>query len=149
MADLLLIENFLDDATCQRVLSDLRSGQDSPAPVYGVRPAAGVEQGIRRVSRVAVSEQVLDDVDQRLDACTKRLSEHFGVTADLVRDDTHFRKISLIVFLNRLMRGAGAGNVWRRAHSCFTHLFLTTMFGIRSRARRALCSPFIPRSRMR
>jgi SM-20-related protein len=126
MPELLLIENFLDEATCRSVLSDLQSGHDAPAPVYGVRSTAAVEHAIRRGSRVAVSEKVRNDVSQRLDASTKLLSEHFGVTlvsheepqflryrqgdffvahqdgnTPLVRDDTRFRKISVIVFLNR------------------------------------------------
>jgi SM-20-related protein len=118
--ELLTIPRFLDPAA---ILAEVRNAPASAATVYGGRSA--VESNVRRTKRLDVSPATRDFVVQRLMEQKDAIASHFGVSVDeceepqlwryeqgdffvahqdgntpLIRDDTRFRKISIVIFLS-------------------------------------------------
>jgi SM-20-related protein len=125
VANVFRVENFLDDETCRKIIGDLRTGSEAPAWVYGGQTTAGVERNIRRAARIEVPAHVQQDVAKRFRELMEPLEKQFGVSlteieapqflryrpgdffvahqdgnTPLVHDDTRFRKLSVVVFLN-------------------------------------------------
>lgn len=124
------IANFFDAATCARLLDELRHASTSAATVYG--GAKKVDSLVRRTKHVAVSEETRALVMQQLASRKAEIEAHFGLTTDvieepqflryetgdffvahqdgntpLIRDDSRFRKISLVIFLSNRADYAG------------------------------------------
>jgi SM-20-related protein len=120
---LLAIANFFDAPTRARLLDALRQASTNEATIYG--GASSVDTQVRRTRRVSASPAARDLVLQMLDARKSGIEQHFGVHTDLieepqflryeagdffvahqdgntplVRDDTRFRRISLVIFLS-------------------------------------------------
>lgn len=126
IGDLLLISDFLDAATSEEILAEMRLSRGGPALVYGGEAAHGaVESRVRRVSRVVVSQEMRERVRRRLLDGMGAIGEHFGTslseceepqflrykTGDffvahqdgntpLIFDDSRLRRISVVIFLS-------------------------------------------------
>lgn len=125
MFDLLSINDFLDAAAREEIVSEMRSASGDAAPVYGRDDAGAIDTRVRKATRVVVSPQTREHVMQQLLDRKAAIEEHFGValsnceepqflryqTGDffvahqdgntpLIFDDTRFRKVSVIIFLS-------------------------------------------------
>ncbi len=117
------LANFFDAATCARLLEELRNASTSAATVYGA--ATKVDSLVRRTKHVAVSDETRALVMQQLASRKAEIEAHFGVTTNVIeepqflryetgdffvahqdgntpviRDDSRFRKISLVIFIS-------------------------------------------------
>ncbi len=120
---MLTIPDFLDTATRAQILAELRDAAASDATVYGV--ATSVDMQVRRTKHVEASETTRALVLRKLEARKSEIERHFDVETDviedpqflryetgdffvahqdgntpLVRDETRFRKVSLVIFLS-------------------------------------------------
>ena len=125
MIELLEINDFLDVAAREKILAEIREGVSTAATVYGKESGGTVEPLVRKVSRVDVSSETRKLVSELLLDCREKIEKHFGVTLNeceepqflryqtgdffvahqdgntpLIYDETRFRKISIIIFLN-------------------------------------------------
>jgi SM-20-related protein len=130
MFDLLLLQDFLDTATCEEILGRLRAAASQPAPVYGSGAGAAIEPRVRNARRIDGSPELLELVGRRLVARKAEIEQHFGVALDvyeepqflryepgdffvahqdgntsLLRDDSSGRRISVVIFLNTAYEG--------------------------------------------
>lgn len=126
MIDVLTIPDFLDADVCSRVLSEMLVSQGRPAVVYGKEAGGAVDSSVRRVERVNVSSTTSDVLTQALIAKRHIIERHFGIelgdpeepqflhyrpgdffvahqdgNTPMIHDDTRFRKISVVIFLNQ------------------------------------------------
>jgi len=124
MPDCLLLSAFAID-TCEQFVTELRSVHGAAATVYGREVTGAVEPAIRKAIRVVASPATRDRVLQRLLDQKSAIEEHFGLrlgepeepqflryeagdhfvahqdgNTPLVFDNSRFRKISVIIFLN-------------------------------------------------
>jgi SM-20-related protein len=125
MIDLLLIRDFLDAATRDEIVSELRLARGGPATVYGREDGGAVDTRVRKVTRGIVSHRTHERVVRQLLDAKGAIEEHFGIaiseceepqflryqTGDffvahqdgntpLIFDESRFRKISIVVFLS-------------------------------------------------
>ena len=126
MIALLAIEDFLDAATREDIVSEMRSAVGSPATVYGKEESGGVETNVRKVTRIAVSPETRERVMRQLLDRKSEIERHFDVTlgeceepqflryktgdffvahqdgnTPLIYDESRFRKISVVIFLSK------------------------------------------------
>jgi predicted 2-oxoglutarate/Fe(II)-dependent dioxygenase YbiX len=117
------IPEFFDAATRAQILAELREASANEATVYG--GARSVDTQVRRTKKVAASESTRALVLRTLEARRNEIERQFGVATDeieepqflrytagdffvahqdgntpLIRDDTRFRKVSLVIFLS-------------------------------------------------
>jgi len=125
MFELLLVDNFLDPATLDAVLTDVRAAAGAAATVYGLGAPKKVVPSVRQAALLEVSEATRNLVDQRLTDLTPALTERFGVALSgheppqflryetggffvahqdgntpLTRDASLDRRVSIVIFLN-------------------------------------------------
>lgn len=125
MVELLEINDFLDAAMQEKILREIRDGVSKAATVYGKEAGGTIDPLVRKVSRVEVSSETKKFVSQKLLECKEKFEKHFGVTLNeceepqflryqagdffvahqdgntaLIFDDSRFRKISVVIFLN-------------------------------------------------
>jgi SM-20-related protein len=125
MVDLLVIKDFLDAEICRDIVSEMRSAAGGPATVYGKEKSGAVDELVRKVSRITVSPETRERVMRQLLNRKGEIEEHFGVTVNeceepqflhykpgdyfvahqdgntpLIFDDSRFRKLSVVIFLN-------------------------------------------------
>ncbi len=125
MFDVLTIPDLLDPEQCLQIVGDIRASAGIPAPVYGRSQDGAVDRRVRQVTRASVSSSTADLVLGVLTAVTPRLSSHFDAelaeieppqflhyrpgdffvahqdgNSLLVYDETRFRKVSMVIFLN-------------------------------------------------
>jgi predicted 2-oxoglutarate/Fe(II)-dependent dioxygenase YbiX len=125
MVDLLIISGFLDAATRDDILAQLRLAGGGPATVYGKEKAGAVESRVRKATRVLVSKETSERLMSQLMERKGAIEEHFGITLSeceepqflrykvgdffvahqdgntpLIFDESRFRKISTVVFLS-------------------------------------------------
>ena len=124
MVDSLVIEAF-DVIACEEIVSELRTAQGAAASVYGKSAAGAVDPAVRKATRLAAPDDTRNRVIARIDELKPAIEQYFNValheieepqflrylTGDyfvahqdgntpLLRDDSRFRKISVIVFLS-------------------------------------------------
>jgi predicted 2-oxoglutarate/Fe(II)-dependent dioxygenase YbiX len=117
------ISDFFDPVTRMRILDELRNASANEATVYG--GAKSVDTQVRRTKRVTASETTRALVLRQLDAHRAEIERQFGVGTEeieepqflrytagdffvahqdgntpVIRDDTRFRKVSLVIFLS-------------------------------------------------
>jgi SM-20-related protein len=135
--DLLIERDFLDAATCARVVAEMREARSAPATVYGragACAAGALDERVRRTTRVHPSAETGALVSrlllERLGACEShfgvRLGEleepqflryeeggHFVAHQDgntgLLRSERESRRVSVVVFLNAQADAPAAG----------------------------------------
>jgi SM-20-related protein len=125
MVDLLIISDFLDAATRDDILAQMRLAGGGPATVYGKKAAGAVESDVRKATRVLVSKEICERVMRQLMDRKRAIGEHFGITlgeceepqflryqvgdffvahqdgnTPLIFDQSRFRKISIVIFLS-------------------------------------------------
>ncbi|HKP45010.1 MAG TPA: 2OG-Fe(II) oxygenase [Pyrinomonadaceae bacterium] len=123
--DLMLIPGFLDQATCSRLLNEIRSSAAAPATVYGRETAGGVDDRVRKALRHAPSIQTEELIRQQLSQLKPQVENHFKLSLNeidpaqflhylpgdffvahqdgntgLIRSDSEARRISVIILLN-------------------------------------------------
>jgi len=92
--NLLLIRNFFDAQTCERILADVRSNRGGPATVYrdDKDVASGiVDERVRRATRLAPSTETVELVVGRLLESKPIIEEHFGVSINDCEDPQFLR----------------------------------------------------------
>ncbi|HEX8197503.1 MAG TPA: 2OG-Fe(II) oxygenase [Pyrinomonadaceae bacterium] len=125
MIELLEINDFLDAAAREKILAEIRQGASAAATVSGKDSGGTVEPLVRKVTRVDVSSETRNLVRKMLLDCREKIEKHFDVTLNeceepqflryqagdffvahqdgntpLIYDETRFRKISIVIFLN-------------------------------------------------
>ncbi len=125
MFDVLVIDDFFDIATCERLVAELRTAHAEAATVYGSTAGGAVQPHVRSVRRVNVSPELHELVSRRLVEHQAAIEKHFDVTlgtheppqflryepgdffvahqdgnTGLLRDDSQSRRVSVVVFLN-------------------------------------------------
>src|SRR5262245_27077171 len=76
---LLIRPGFLSDDLCRGIVTDIRSGKANQAPVGNDNGAYVVDESLRRVSQVIISEETLAIVETPLKELKPALEEHFQV----------------------------------------------------------------------
>lgn len=125
MIDTLEIADFLDPGACARLREELRQTAGAPATLLGRDPATAVAPQIRRVTRAAIPAATAASLVGLLMERKPAIERHFGIAlanceepqflryqpgdffvphqdgnTPLVHDDSRFRKISAVLFLN-------------------------------------------------
>lgn len=123
--DLLIERDFLDAATCERVVAEMRGARASPATVYGLTESGAVDERVRRTTRVFPSSETdrlvrrlllerIQAVGARFGVALGELEEpqflryevggHFVAHQDgntgLLRSERESRRVSVVIFLN-------------------------------------------------
>ena len=78
--DLLIEPNFLSESTCRNIINETSHGAVQPATVYGRTDSGSVDERVRKTSRLSVSEETLQLVNQRLLDYKPRVEHHFQVS---------------------------------------------------------------------
>jgi SM-20-related protein len=125
--DLLLAPHFLEESICQSILEQTSSAFFAPATVYGSSDSGGVDERVRRASRLSPSGNTVNLVKHRLMDYKHEVERHFQLSVQdveepqflryrvgdffvahqdgntgLIRLNTESeRKISIVIFLNR------------------------------------------------
>ncbi len=125
MFDVLTITDLLDRGQCLQIVSEIKASVGKLAPVYGSSQDGTVDPHVRQVTRVSVSDSTVSSVLGLLTAATPRLSSHFSTelteieppqflhyrqgdffvahqdgNTPLIYDESRFRKVSIVIFLN-------------------------------------------------
>ena len=133
MPDCLLL-NIFDAAACEEMITELRSVAGGAATVYGQTATGAVDPSVRKATRVVPSPATRELVLQQLLAQKAAIESHFGLTlgepeepqflryeagdyfvahqdgnTGLIFDDTRFRRISVVIFLNAQSDSASPG----------------------------------------
>lgn len=133
--DLLVLSEFLDRITCERIVESLKAASGAPAVVYGTDVAGAVHANVRSATRVVVPDDLRDEIAQRFEAARQGMALHFGVSLShceepqflhyragdffvahqdgntpLTRDETRHRRVSVVVFLNSQSAAPDAGS---------------------------------------
>jgi SM-20-related protein len=78
--DLLIEPAFLSESTCRRIINETSNGVFQPATVYGRTDSGSVDERVRKTSRLSVSEETFQLVNQRLLDYKPRVEHHFQVS---------------------------------------------------------------------
>lgn len=92
--NLLLIRNFFDAETCERILAEMRSNRGGPATVYthDKHAASGlVDERVRRATRVVPCAETIELVVARLLKVKTIIEDHFGVRISDCEDPQFLR----------------------------------------------------------
>lgn len=89
--DLFIIRNFFDAETCGEFFDEMRRAPASPATIYGQGEAGAVNERMRKVGRLAPSEQTMERVRQRLLERRGEVGEHFGISLSLCEEPQFLR----------------------------------------------------------
>ncbi len=129
------VKDFLDAQTCREIIAELCRSPDMPAKTYGRSESGFVDVTTRKVARVHPSSVTVERVSKLLLARRAEIGAHFGIplgniespqflryqvgdffvahqdgnTGLLLLDREQFRKISVIIFLNRQSETMEAG----------------------------------------
>jgi SM-20-related protein len=123
--DLLEIDDFIPAAALAELLAELESASGGPSTVLGGDDGGTVRIATRKSTRVAVAQETRQAVKERLIAAKGALETHFGLelstceepqflrydvgdyfvphqdgNTPLVWDESRFRRVSAVVFLN-------------------------------------------------
>jgi SM-20-related protein len=123
--DLLEIDGFLDAATLADLVAELEAARGAPSTVLSAQMGGTVHASVRKSTRVAVSDETRERVRAALMARKAELEQHFGIAVTeceapqflryeegdyfvahqdgntpLVFDDSRFRRISAVIFVN-------------------------------------------------
>jgi SM-20-related protein len=125
--NLYLDSEFLDAHTCGEIKKELASVPHNPATVYGSSASGAIDEAMRKTIRLAPSAQTVEYVTAKLVAAREPIAAHFGIdltkhedpqflryevgnffvahqdgnTGLMLSDREQFRKVSVVIFLNR------------------------------------------------
>ena len=134
VVDLLEIEGFLDAAMRAELVAELNAAGGSAATVLGPQAGGRVQAEVRKATRVAVAPETRARVREHLMQRKAEIEAHFGVSlaecedpqflryeegdffvahqdgnTPSVWDDSRFRRISAVIFLNERCDEPAAG----------------------------------------
>lgn len=134
MVELLTIKDFLDVATREDILSEMRAAGSGPATVYGREAGGAVETLVRKVTRVNMPSETLEHVTRQLLDRKDEIESYFGETVSeceepqflryqegdffiphqdgntpLIFDESRLRKVSIVIFLSEQSMEETAG----------------------------------------
>src|SRR3712207_5877178 len=78
--DLFLWRDFFDAPTRASIRAEMRDAAGGPAAVYGSSAGAGVNERVRRATRVALAPETAEFVARELWERRRAVEEHFGVS---------------------------------------------------------------------
>jgi SM-20-related protein len=133
--NLYLIREFLDSQTCRTIIAELSAASERAATVYGHNVSGDVDDKVRKTISLNPTPQTLNSLNRLLTEVRPNICAHFGITAErsetpqflryrvgdffvahqdgntglLLSERERFRKISLVVFLNRETEAAEPG----------------------------------------
>ena len=122
-----LDSEFLDARTCGEIVKELAHVPHNPATVYGSSKGGAVDEAVRKTIRLLPSAQTVEYINAKLIEARQRIAKHFGIeltrheepqflryqvgdffvahqdgnTGLMLSEREQFRKISLVIFLNR------------------------------------------------
>ena len=125
--DLYMVRSFFNVETCDEFISEMCRSTVGAATVYGRAESASVDENVRRAERLIPSPETTGRVRQRLLEHRGEVEKHFGVslsgceepqflrygvgdffvahqdgnTGMLLSDRERWRRISVVIFLNR------------------------------------------------
>ena len=125
--NLYLIREFLDPISCRKIIDELSCNSQSPATVYGLSETAAVDDKVRKTTSLTPGAETLQSIDQQLLRVRDQIAAHFDLQLDrtedpqflryregdffvahqdgntglLLSEREQFRKISIVVFLNK------------------------------------------------
>lgn len=125
MIDMLEIPDFLDAPTRDHLRTELERAGNAAATVLGYQPDAAVDLRVRKTSRLSLAAETVERVRRLVMNRKQELEDHFCVTltgceapqflryetgdyfvphqdgnTPLIRDDTRFRKVSIVIFMS-------------------------------------------------
>ena len=134
MIDLFEIPDFLDAATLTEVFAEADRAGGSASAVLSADPGGRVQPMVRKSTRLAVSDAVRERVKAALMARKGEIEAHFGVSVTecedpqflrylpgdffvphqdgntpMIHDESRFRRISAVAFLNTRADGEAPG----------------------------------------
>src|SRR6185436_918442 len=74
--DLLVERNFLSESACRNIINETSNGAFQPATVYGRTDSGSVDERVRKTTRLSVSEETFQLLNQRLLDYKPRIEEH-------------------------------------------------------------------------
>ena len=122
---LLLVRNFFDARTCERIIAETRTAWGGPATIYTEGSTNPVNESLRKTTRLMLSDETTGWVRRRLLEHKTAVEQHFGIslndcedpqflkygvgdffvahqdgnTAQLEYDHLRVRRVSVVVFL--------------------------------------------------
>jgi predicted 2-oxoglutarate/Fe(II)-dependent dioxygenase YbiX len=125
--NLYLDSEFLDGRTCGGIIAELANVPHHAATVYGSHAGGSVDEAVRKTIRLAPSAQVVEHITAKLTEARKPIAAHFGIeltkteepqflryevgdffvahqdgnTGLMLSERERFRKVSVVIFLNR------------------------------------------------
>src|SRR5262245_25348758 len=78
--DLLVERQFLSEAVCRNIINESGRSESKPATVYGRTDFGSVDQRVRKTSRLNVSDETIQLVNQRLVEYRSTVEQHFEVS---------------------------------------------------------------------
>ena len=134
MTDVLTIDRVLDATTLEQIRREMRVADGDPATVLGSRPGHRVTSTARKATRIRVSKATYEVVAALLQTIQPCIEAHFGRHLDgheepqflrygsgdyfvahqdgntpLVRDESRYRKISVVILLSAQSQSATQG----------------------------------------
>jgi len=130
---LMMVQNFLDDKTCEHIIRALKNSAQSPATVYGSSQGGKVDDRVRKVTQVTPSTELQQQIMDHLVTQRSAVGAHFGISlktceppqflryqigdffvahqdgnTGLIKSEREeSRKISIVIFLNDQSDGEG------------------------------------------
>jgi len=86
-----LTPNFLDDATCQQLISEAQASGSDPAIVYGQNDVGQVNDLVRKAKRLELPATTIEYVKQRLIEHQKTLEDRFSIPLSTCEDPQFLR----------------------------------------------------------
>lgn len=93
MSDLMLVENFLDAATCEAMIDELRNAENAAATLYGRQQddARSLDVSARRTTRVFPSGATRTLIERQLRRMIPSVATHFGIEVGDVEEPQFLR----------------------------------------------------------
>jgi predicted 2-oxoglutarate/Fe(II)-dependent dioxygenase YbiX len=80
--DFYVCGNFLDAASCNRLIDEIRHSEAGKAMTYGKGDTGSIDERTRRVRTAIVSKDTIDSVSSRLSQLLPHLRSHFQIKLD-------------------------------------------------------------------
>jgi SM-20-related protein len=89
--DLLLAPQFLDEATCNKIIEETHGASHAPATVYGRNDSGSVDERTRRTTRLTVLKSTIDSITGLLLQYKPEVERHFAVVLNGCEDPQFLR----------------------------------------------------------
>ena len=125
--NLYLDTEFLEARTCGEVIKELANVPHNPATVYGAHAAGAIDEAVRKTIRLVPSAKTVERITAKLIEARGVIAAHFGIeltkceepqllrygvgdffvahqdgnTGMMLSEREQFRKVSVVIFLNR------------------------------------------------